>query len=152
MKFWISNTDDGEKGILGFNITFFQVIIKEKLKLSMFELGEKYDKSRFDTVLSTSIDLCKVYAGMKQASFVRHFFQNFFESLNMKLSCPLPKNTPGILANATYDDRFLPFIPEEKFYVVEFEVTGVFESQKKWMQFLKVKLFFRCKKSYKWNK
>jgi hypothetical protein len=72
--------------------------------------------------------------------------QNYFENLNIDLSCPLPKNLTMTLKNATYDDRLFPPMGVERRWKISVESVGLVKKKKGWISMFALDVECRYRK------
>jgi hypothetical protein len=145
-SFWVYNTPDGEKAVVGFNVTYLHVLLKHKVKLEIYSPADEKDKTFSKHLLEFTVDMCKFYNGIKLPSIVKLLMQNYLEELNMNLSCPIPKNLPIILANTTYDDHFLQASPKEQKFMIKFWSTALVKKKSNWVNLVTSVIKFRYRK------
>jgi hypothetical protein len=139
---WFSNTPDGKKGIFGFESRQSVTFVKEKARFDLRHSLDEYDVGYSKQVIATTVDLCKLYAGLN-TKFIRVAFQDLLKNLSTKLACPVPKGTVVRLENATFDERAFPTNPDEHRLKLRVDVSGVAKKQRGWMSMWSIEVYFR---------
>jgi hypothetical protein len=140
----VTSTRDKEKINFEFNITFTRDLLKQKVKVEVLGAVDNNDKSFSQKLVDFTVDMCKLHSGVSIVKLP--LMATYLESIRMNLSCPIPRDTPIVLANATYDDRFFPPFPDERKFVFKFISTAVVRKNKGWVNLVSGIIHFRFQK------
>lgn len=120
--------------------------MREQLRIKILYAIDKNDNKYSQTFLSTPLDMCKIYEGMRSTLFSKLVMENFESSLSMKVTCPYTKNTTAKLTNCSITDKFLPPMAVEKRVKLEVESLGIVKGRSGFVNLYSFELFIRYKK------
>lgn len=145
-SFRVSNSSDGESGILNFDVVFLKEILREQLRIKVYTQGDTKDKRYSHLLLSTPIETCKLNKGIFTTIVQRVVMENYFNSLNNNLTCPFAKNSHHKLTNCKITDHLIPPLSTEKLFKYETSSYGMLRGQRGWKNLYYFEIYGRVKK------
>jgi Protein of unknown function (DUF1091) len=118
--------------------------IEERVKLFRAADDQDYDVSHY--IFGFTMSYCRFSEMAERNIVVRMMAENFLSSINANFSCPIKKGTTLVLNNMLVTDKFLPPMPIEQRFRLEFGGYGKHTGQKKFGRFYKVDYYLKVKK------
>jgi Protein of unknown function (DUF1091) len=120
----IFNTPDGQSGVFNQEIKYANNMTGEQARVKVSIQANQADSQYSHEVYATTMNVCKLFKGVRASSFANVMMENYEKSLNADLSCSRYKDRVYKVTNCTCTDKFLPPMPFE----VKFKFTHTVSS------------------------
>lgn len=144
----ISNTPDGQAGVLNFRLNYLVAVRKEQLRVKIYLQENQLDSEYSREVFATPIDYCKILEGAKFTVLFKAMGENFESAKQGNYSCPYAKNLTIIAINYIVTDKFFPPMPTEIRFKFVYQSLGLIEGRKSWTDMYAIAIFGRYKKVF----
>jgi hypothetical protein len=145
--FAFKNDPDGQTFSFSFAALIKTEILQQQDRIKISTMANENDEQFSFNYLTTSVNFCRFLKGVNGNAFTRVIAENYFQSLQQNLSCPMAKNLKIEVINCTVTDKFMPPMPVETSYKFSDDVVGKIKGTKGWVNMYSYDVYFHYKKN-----
>jgi Protein of unknown function (DUF1091) len=109
----IFNTPDGQSGVFNQEMKYIKDMDGEQARVKVSIQANPADSQYKHVMFATTIDVCKLFKGVRASPVAKVMMENYEKSFNADLTCKRYKDRVYEVTNCTCSDKFLPPMPVE---------------------------------------